>query len=210
MRNLLARLAIAGSIAAASIAATPASADEAGGAGAVSAISLAQAAATLTPGKYLWEDDAALGPVSILISLPDQRAYVYRGQTLVAVSAVSTGKEGKETPVGVFNILQKKVMNRSNLYDGAPMPFMQRLTWDGIAIHAGRNPGFPASHGCIRVPTEFAKKLYAATEMGATVEVTDIAYVEGVPAPMSDAEATARANRATDDTETLGGFLASR
>ena len=75
-------------------------------------------------------------------------------------------------------------------------------------LHAGRNPGFPASHGCIRVPTEFAKKLYAATAMGATVEVTDVAYVEGIPAPMSDAEATARANGTADGT--LGGVLASR
>lgn len=203
MRKLLARLAIAGAVAAFA-SASPALADDGGAAG---AMSLAQSAATLTPGRYLWEDDAALGPVSILISLPDQRAYVYRGQTLVAVSAVSTGKEGKETPVGVFNILQKKEMNRSNLYNNAPMPFMQRLTWDGIAIHAGKNPGFPASHGCIRVPTEFAKKLYAATQLGATVEVTDLSYAEGPPAPMSDAEATVRANQPA---ESLGGFLASR
>ena len=176
--------------------ATPALARDAGGGGGAvtAATSLVQSAATLTPGRYLWEDDAALGPVSVLISLADQRAYVYRGQTLVAVSTVSTGKDGKETPVGVFTILQKKEMNRSNLYDNAPMPFMQRLTWDGIAIHAGRNPGFPASHGCIRVPTEFAKKLYAATELGATVEVTDTAYIEGTAAPVSDAAATAAAN----------------
>jgi lipoprotein-anchoring transpeptidase ErfK/SrfK len=206
MRNMFVRLAIVGASAAIA-SATPALAKE--GASAATAVSLAEAATALTPGKYLWEDDDTLGPVTVLISLPDQRAYVYRGQTLVAVSAVSTGKEGKETPVGVFNILQKKVMNHSNLYENAPMPFMQRLTWDGIAIHAGRNPGFPASHGCIRVPTEFAKKLYAATEMGATVEVTDIAYMEGTAAPMSDAEMTAKAN-ATASGDSLGAFLASR
>jgi lipoprotein-anchoring transpeptidase ErfK/SrfK len=204
MRKLLARLAIVGA-AAAFTSATPALADTVGSA---ASVSMVEAAAALTPGRYLWEDDEALGPVTILISLPDQRAYVFRGQTLVAASAVSTGKEGKETPVGVFTILQKKEMNRSNLYDGAPMPFMQRLTWDGIAIHAGKNPGFPASHGCIRVPTEFAKKLYAATQLGATVEVTDVAYAEGVAAPVSDAQATANANRATAGT--LGEFLASR
>lgn len=171
-----------------------------------SATSLVQSAATLAPGRYLWEDDESLGAVSVLVSIPDQRAYVYRGDTLVAVSTVSTGKDGKETPVGVFTILQKKEMNRSNLYDNAPMPFMQRLTWDGIAIHAGRNPGFPASHGCIRVPTEFAKKLYAATELGATVEVTDVAYAEGTPAPVSDADQTARANAAAEDQ--LGDMVA--
>jgi hypothetical protein len=189
------------------VTASPAFADD--GMGAVTAsASLAEVASTLTPGGYMWQDDASLGPVSILISIPDQRAYVYRGDTVVAVTTVSTGKDGKETPVGVFTILQKKEMNRSNLYDGAPMPFMQRLTWDGIAIHAGRNPGFPASHGCIRVPTEFAKKLYAATQLGAVVEVSDLPYIEGAPAPVGDAQATATANRG--DTPPLGDVLASR
>ena len=171
-------------------------------------VALAEAAATLAPGRYLWEKDEAAGPVSILISIPDQRAYVYRGDRLVAVSAVSTGRDGNETPVGMFTILQKEAMHHSNLYDDAPMPFMQRLTWDGVAIHAGRNPGYAASHGCIRVPTNFAKKLFAATEMGATVEVTDQAYLAEMPAPRSDAQTTAAANRAA--ARDLDGFLASR
>jgi lipoprotein-anchoring transpeptidase ErfK/SrfK len=169
-----------------------------------SSVALVEAAASLAPGKYLWEEDIAAGPVSILISIPDQKAYVYRGDQLVAVSTVSTGKEGNETPVGIFNILQKKEMHRSNLYNDAPMPFMQRLTWDGVAIHAGKNPGFPASHGCIRVPTEFAKKLFAATEMGATVEVTDISYSGDMPVPRSDSQLTAAANG------NLGKVLASK
>ena len=88
------------------------------------------------------------------------------------------------------------------------MPFMQRLTWDGVAIHAGKNPGFPASHGCIRVPTSFAKKLFAATEMGATVEVTDISYSGDTPAPRSDAQMTAAANAAAEDTAAT--IIASR
>lgn len=201
---LLTRLAVAGG-GLALLAATPALAEDVG---AATSATLSQAAATLSPGRYLWEDDAALGPVTVRVSIPDQRLYVYRGDTLVAVSTVSTGKDGKETPVGVFNILQKKEMNRSTLYDGAPMPFMQRLTWDGIAIHAGKNPGFPASHGCIRVPTEFAKKLYAATALGATVEVSDLPYAEGSPAPVSDAQATAAANKIAP--ATLGTFLASK
>lgn len=221
MKTVLTRVAALGGVLTLLVS-SPALARDDGGA-AVAGVSLAQAAASLTPGRYLWEDDSSLGPVSIRVSIPDQRAYVYRGDTLVAVSTVSTGKDGKETPVGVFTILQKKEMNRSNLYDGAPMPFMQRLTWDGIAIHAGRNPGFPASHGCIRVPTDFAKKLYAATQLGATVEVTDLPFVEGDIAPVSDNQETAAANRAAaaaDAKETaaangksekaLDRFLASR
>ena len=215
MKTVLTRVAAMGG-AMILLATTPAFAKADGSATAT--VSLAQAAADLTPGRYLWEDDASLGPVTIRISIPDQRAYVYRGDTLVAVSSVSTGKDGKETPVGVFTILQKKEMNRSNLYDGAPMPFMQRLTWDGIAIHAGKNPGFPASHGCIRVPTDFAKKLYAATQLGATVEVTDLPYVEGDMAPISDAQETAAANADAQATaaankkaeKALDTFLASR
>jgi lipoprotein-anchoring transpeptidase ErfK/SrfK len=173
-----------------------------------SGLALVEAAASLTPGQYLWEQDATAGPVSILISIPDQKAYVYRGDALVAVSTVSTGKEGNETPVGMFTILQKKQMHRSNLYENAPMPFMQRLTWDGVAIHAGKNPGFPASHGCIRVPTSFAKKLFAATEMGATVEVTDISYSGDTPAPRSDVQLTAAANAGNGDM--VGTSMASR
>jgi len=142
-----------------------------------------------------WEADTAAGPVTILISITDQKLYVYRGQTIVAETPVSTGRPGNDTPVGVFTILQKAAVHKSNLYDDAPMPFMQRLTWDGVAIHAGRNPGYPDSHGCIRVPTGFAKKLFAATAMGATVEVTELPMIEGAPAPVSDYDATIAANQ---------------
>lgn len=186
----------------AALAATPAGARPADGAATVFS-----AATALTPGRYVWEADAAAGPVAILISIPDQRMYVYRGDSLVAASAVSTGRDGNETPVGIFTILQKKEMHRSNLYDDAPMPYMQRLTWDGVAIHAGRNPGFPASHGCIRVPAAFAKKLFAATEMGATVEVTDLPVVDGMAAPMGQDAETIAANKA--GAQELKSFLAS-
>ena len=153
----------------------------------------AAAAAAVAPNRFVWADTAGLEPVSVVVSIADQRAYVYRGQTLVAVSSVSTGKEGKGTPAGTYPILQKKSDHKSNLYDAAPMPFMQRLTWDGIALHAGRNPGFPASHGCIRMPTAFAKKLFAVTEVGTTVTVMDEAFVPGddwVPAvaPQTDTD----------------------
>lgn len=152
----------------------------------MSALDLTEAAAALPPNRFIWSDNQAQGPVSILISIPDQRAYVFQGETMVAASSVSTGKGDKPTPVGVFTILQKDKDHRSNKYDDAPMPFMQRLTWDGVALHAGRNPGFPASHGCVRLPTAFAKKLFDMTTLGATVEVTDVAYV-GDPAPVDSA-----------------------
>jgi lipoprotein-anchoring transpeptidase ErfK/SrfK len=137
------------------------------------AVALETAAATLAPNNYVWADPGTAEPVTVIVSIPLQRAYVYRGQTLIAASSVSTGKEGKDTPTGVFPILQKKQMHHSNLYDSAPMPFMQRLTWDGVALHAGKNPGFPASHGCVRLPTAFAKKLFEVTSLGSTVVVTD-------------------------------------
>ena len=133
-----------------------------------------EAAAALRPGQFLWSDDGtSAAPPTIIVNIGLQQLYVYRGDMLVAVSTVSTGKPGKDTPVGTFEILQKKEMHRSNLYDDAPMPFMQRLTWDGIAIHAGAIPGHPASHGCIRVPSAFAKKLFGITKLGAKVVVSD-------------------------------------
>lgn len=142
----------------------------------VGAATVETAAISLRPNAYVWDDRsvaAVPGAVTVVISIPDQRAYVYRGQALVAASAVSTGKKGKATPVGMYTILQKKVAHNSNLYNNASMPYMQRLTWDGIALHAGQNPGFPNSHGCIRLPVDFAKKLYEVTDLGTTVMVTD-------------------------------------
>ena len=153
---------------------------------AMSDLAITEAAATLPPNRFLWTDQAdAEGPVSVLISLPDQRAYVFRGEKMIAASAVSTGKDGKETPVGSFTILQKAQSHRSNKYNNAPMPYMQRLTWDGVALHAGVNPGFPASHGCVRLPAAFARRLFAATELGGVVEVTDAAYLAGTDAALS-------------------------
>lgn len=133
----------------------------------------------LRNGQWAWLEEAAYqraggpGAVSILISLPDQIAYVYRDGVLIAASTVSTGKRGKSTPPGEFTILQKRVFHRSNLYSNAPMPFMQRLTWTGIALHAGHLPGYPASHGCIRFPREFARRLFEITELGTPVSVVD-------------------------------------
>lgn len=136
-------------------------------------IAIEDAAATLGPNKFVWSDPGTADPVTVVVSLPQQQAFVYRGGALVAATSVSTGKDGNETPLGVYPILQKNEKHRSNLYDDAPMPFMQRLTWDGIALHAGRNPGFPDSHGCVRLPAAFAKRLFGVTDLGTTVVVTD-------------------------------------
>ena len=110
--------------------------------------------------------------VRILVSLPEQKAYVFKGGEFVASSPVSTGRKGYETPVGTFPILQKKVHHRSTTYDNAPMPYMQRLTWSGVALHAGHVTGRPASHGCIRLPRSFAKKLYGMTNFATRVTIT--------------------------------------
>ena len=109
--------------------------------------------------------------VVVLVSIPRQELHVYRGGVRIARSSISSGKPGHDTPEGVFPILQKKRMHHSNLYDDAPMPFMQRLTWGGVALHSGRNPGYPASHGCIRLPKQFAAKLFAVTDVGTPVVV---------------------------------------
>lgn len=128
--------------------------------------------ATLKPGQYLWHPEIApAGPLVLVVSLDEQRAYAYRNGIAIGVSTISSGKPGKDTPTGVFTILQKSKDHRSNLYNAAPMPYMQRLTWDGIALHGGSLPGYPASHGCVRLPKAFAEKLFAVTQRGDTVVV---------------------------------------
>ncbi|PBN42883.1 L,D-transpeptidase [Sphingobium sp. D43FB] len=140
--------------------------------------SIAATVEKLEPGQYLWAPEAApKGPVIVVVSLAKQRAYVYRNGVLIGISTASTGTTGHETPTGIFTILQKKVDHKSNLYNDAPMPYMQRLTWSGIAMHAGNLPGYPASHGCIRLPLAFAERLYAVTQIGLTVIITESAAV---------------------------------
>jgi len=129
--------------------------------------------ADLKPGEWIWGgDDRTAGPMAVIVSVSEQRAYAYRNGILVAVSTVSTGKPGYETPSGVFTILQKDKDHHSNKYNSAPMPYQQRLTWDGIALHAGGLPGYPESHGCVHLPTQFATLLFAATNMGMTVVIS--------------------------------------
>jgi len=130
----------------------------------------------LKAGEFIWAPEAVpSGPLVMVISLDEQLAYVYRNGLRIGVSTVSTGKKGYETPTGVFTILQKQKVHFSSLYDDAPMPYMQRLTWGGVALHAGHLPGYPASHGCIRLPYEFARRLYDVTDFGMTVVVASSA-----------------------------------
>ena len=109
----------------------------------------------------------------ILVSVPEQTMHVYRNGVLIGRSTVSTGSKGHSTPGGVFSILEKKQTHHSKTYNDAPMPYMQRLTWTGIAMHSGALPGYPASHGCIRLPYDFSQLLFKATEKGGTVVVGD-------------------------------------
>lgn len=109
--------------------------------------------------------------VVIVVSKASQEMHVFKRGNLWKSTRVSTGKRGKETPSGVFAILQKREEHYSNLYDNAPMPFMQRLTWDGIALHAGAVPGYPASHGCVRMPKDFASELFGVTSYASTAVI---------------------------------------
>ena len=128
----------------------------------------------LKPGEYVWHPEISpAGPVVIIVSLPDQVMFVYRNGVRVGCSTVSSGAQGHRTPTGVFTVLQKKVRHESSIYKGAKMPHMQRLTWTGIAMHAGELPGYPASHGCVRLPEDFAEKLYSITSNGTTVIIAD-------------------------------------
>jgi hypothetical protein len=109
------------------------------------------------------------GPLQIIISIADQKISVYDDGTLIARSSVSTGVQGHPTPVGVFSVIGKELWHRSNIYSAAPMPYMQRITWSGIALHAGVLPGHPASHGCIRLAKDFAVRLWHLTKRGTRV-----------------------------------------
>lgn len=128
----------------------------------------------LNNGEFNWfPERSASGPLLIIVSIPDQLVHVYRNGIRVAASSCSTGKPGHRTPTGVFKILQKDKYHKSSTYSNAPMPNMNRLTWSGIAIHAGNLPGYPASHGCIRLPMQFSELLFGITKMGMTVVLAD-------------------------------------
>ena len=137
---------------------------------------------SLKNGQFVWKDGADK-VTRVVISLADQMAYAYDGDELVGAATASTAREGHITPTGIFHVLERHQAYRSKKYDNANMPYMQRIDDYGIAMHGGQPlPGFPASHGCIRMPTKFAAKLFAATEMGTPV------YIGGYP-PYFDPEA---------------------
>lgn len=137
-----------------------------------SPVELARQADKLKPGQWVWAPRIApQGPMLVFVDLSKQLATVYRNGVRIGVSTVSTGKPGHETPTGVFTILQKDARHRSSLYHNAPMPFQQRLTWDGVALHAGGLPGYPESHGCVHLPYAFAKLLFDATGRSTTVVI---------------------------------------
>ena len=128
----------------------------------------------LKPGQYWWHPELSpSGPLMVLVSVPEQTMHVYRNGILIGRSSISTGSQGHATPGGVFSILGKHREYYSKKYDNAPMPNMQRLTDTGICMHSGNLPGYPASHGCIRMPFDFSQLLFSATAQGGTVVVGD-------------------------------------
>lgn len=142
------------------------------GAKASSAVEFARRADALKPGQWVWAPQVApKGPVHVYVDLWRQLATVYRNGVRIGVTTISSGKPGHETPAGVFVILQKDANHHSSTYNNAPMKFQERLTWDGIALHAGGLPGYPESHGCVHLPLEFARLLFGVTEMGGVVVV---------------------------------------
>src|SRR4030095_11953863 len=136
--------------------------------------SVVDAVAELKPGQYVWAPKIAPeGPMLLIVNLAVQRAIVFPNGVAIAASTVSTGRPGHSTPTGVFTVLQKEVEHHSSKYNSAPMPYMQRLTWYGVALHAGNLPGYPASHGCVRLPLAVAKLLFGMSSLGMTVVIND-------------------------------------
>ncbi len=128
---------------------------------------------TLKPGEWIWDArTSASGPIVVVASLTEQRAYVYRNGIIIGVATTSSGRSGYDTPVGVFTILEKDKDHRSSIYNNAEMPYSQRLTWGGVALHAGGLPGYPSSHGCVHLPSEFARHLFEISPMGMTVVIS--------------------------------------
>jgi hypothetical protein len=159
------------------------------------------------------------GPLIIAISIEKQSLKIYDANGIFAQAPVSTGMKGHSTPMGVFSVIQKQKLHHSNIYSGAPMPYMQRITWSGIAIHAGVLPGYPASHGCIRMPMAFATKMWNWTKMGARVVITPgemtpssfshplLVTQKVVPQPSADPQAdtppAAKSDKASDADTTI-------
>jgi len=135
-------------------------------------LELAKEADKLKPGQWVWKPEIApTGPILVYVDLSRQLATVYRNGVRIGVSTISSGRPGYETPTGVFTILEKNKEHFSKKYDDAPMPYQERLTWGGVALHAGGLPGYPESHGCVHLPLAFSKILFDAMPMGGTVVI---------------------------------------
>lgn len=156
-------------------------------------------------------------PVMAIVSLSDQHISIYDADGRILQAPVSSGSAGYETPAGIFSIVQKKEMHSSNLYEDGQMPFMQRITWTGIALHAGVLPGYPASHGCIRLPMDFAQRLFDLTDLGMRVVLvrddmapSDIAHptlFKSRPVPKELALAAPRRDRSLTSNAAATGRL---
>jgi hypothetical protein len=126
----------------------------------------------LRPGQYRWVANIPQdGDTKVVIDTLTQLLYVYRDDKLIGVATISTGKKGRETPLGFWAVMNKQVKGYSRKYDNAAMPFMQMYDAKGIAFHAGPNPGYPASHGCVRLPLKFAERLFGLTQIGTKVVI---------------------------------------
>lgn len=129
---------------------------------------------SLKKGEFTWAPKIAPeGPILVLVSLSEQKAYTYRNGVLIGISTISSGKKGHETPTGVFHTMLKDAKHRSSKYNNAAMPYTQKFTSFGIALHAGGLPGYPSSHGCVHLPSEYARLLYEETPLGMTVVVSN-------------------------------------
>jgi len=162
-------LSVAGSILLAGLAAPQLLAQ---GAPSSAQLQLAKQAEKLKPGQWVWKPEIApKGPILVYVDLSRQLATVYRNGVRIGVSTISSGRPGYETPTGVFTILEKNKEHISRKYNDAPMPYQERLTWGGVALHAGGLPGYPESHGCVHLPLAFSKILFDAMPMGGTVVI---------------------------------------
>ena len=167
-----------------------------GAVGVFAPFAVAEEGGKLKPGEFRWTPEAAPdGPVAVIVSIPDQLVHVYRNGVRIGLSTCSTGKQGHSTPTGIFTILQKDKHHHSSTYNNAPMPNMNRLTWSGIALHAGNLPGYPASHGCIRLPMKFSELLFGVTHIGTPVIVANdhsqpsiVAHPGGILSAIAEAE----------------------
>jgi L,D-transpeptidase catalytic domain len=151
--------------------------------------------------------EATKGPLQIIISIADQQISIYDNGTLIARSSVSTGVQGHPTPIGVFSVIGKERWHRSNIYSAAPMPYMLRITWSGIALHAGVLPGHPASHGCIRLANDFAIRLWHLTKRGTRVI---IARDDVYPVPIANPHLFSKPKTASSSPDSSADALAGK